>query len=200
MLFRSLDVHSGDDQAELAEDDVHGQLLDLLELQAQQALGGVLHHAGLGGHAHGEPAGHVDADVLAGQGVLQIHGDGHGGQIQELIGLDHRPDEGRAAVDALGAAGGAVLVAAHLTVDDHHPVGGALLVPLDDEHQQGKDDEDDDADQNHAEDTVKHELSSFTSYSSCFSCCPDDAGAGSTSRMSRPARPVTRTVLPVGMG
>ena len=28
-----LDVHSGDDQAELAEDDVLGQLLDLLELQ-----------------------------------------------------------------------------------------------------------------------------------------------------------------------
>ena len=62
-----LDVHSGDDQAELAEDDVLGQLLDLLELQAQQALGGVLHDPRLGGDAHGEAAGDVDADVLAGQ-------------------------------------------------------------------------------------------------------------------------------------
>ncbi len=41
-----LDVHSGDDQAELAEDDVLGQLLDFLELQAEQALGGILHDPG----------------------------------------------------------------------------------------------------------------------------------------------------------
>ena len=140
-----LDVHGGDDQAELAEDDVLGQLLDLLELQAQQALGGVLHDPRLGGDAHGEAAGDVDADVLAGQSVFQIHRDGHGGQIQELIGLDDRPDKGRAAVDALGTAGGAVLVAAHLAVDDHNLVRGALLVALDQEQQQGEDDDDDDA-------------------------------------------------------
>ena len=118
---------------------------DLLELQAQQALGGVLHDPRLGGDAHGEAAGDVDADVLAGQSVFQIHRDGHGGQIQELIGLDDRPDKGRAAVDALGAAGGAVLVAAHLAVDDHNLVRGALLVALDQEQQQGEDDDDDDA-------------------------------------------------------
>lgn len=48
-------------------------------------------------------------------------------------------------MDALGAAGGAVLVAAHLAVDDHNLVRGALLVALDQEQQQGEDDDDDDA-------------------------------------------------------
>ncbi len=68
-----LNVHGGDDQTQLAENNVFGQLLDFLELQAQQALGGVLHNARLCGDAHSEAGGHVDADILAGQGVFQIH-------------------------------------------------------------------------------------------------------------------------------
>ena len=140
-----LNLHGGDNQTHLAENDVLSQLLYLHQLQTQQPLGRVLHGARFGGNADGKPGGHVDADVLAGQGIFQIHADGHGGQIHVLVRLDDGLDERGAAVDAFGAAGGAVLVGADFTVDDHDLVRGALLVALDQEQQQGEDDDDDDA-------------------------------------------------------
>ena len=50
-----LDVHCGDYQTELTEDYILCELLYLDELEAQQALGGVLHDPRLCGDADGEP-------------------------------------------------------------------------------------------------------------------------------------------------
>ena len=153
-----LDVHGGDDQTQLAEDNILGQLLDLLEAQAQQALGGVLHNPGLSGDAYGKAAGDIDADVLAGQGVFQVYRNGQRGQIQELVGLDDRPDKGRAAMNTLGGFGGAVLVAAYFTIDDHDLVRRALLIALDEENQQREDDYDDDTGEYNSKNSVKEHV------------------------------------------
>ena len=74
-----LDVHGGDHQTELTEQDIGRDVLDAVHGEAQQALGGVGHVVRLGGDTHGEAAGDVDADVLLGQGVGEVALDGDGG-------------------------------------------------------------------------------------------------------------------------
>ena len=75
------DVHGGDDQAQLAENDVFGQFLYLLHFEVAQAFGRVFHDRRLGGDADGEDRRHVDADVLPRERALQIHADGKGREV-----------------------------------------------------------------------------------------------------------------------
>ena len=49
-----LDVHGCDDQTELTENDILGELLDLGELESKQTLSSVLHNTGLGGDTDGK--------------------------------------------------------------------------------------------------------------------------------------------------
>ena len=67
--------------------------------------------------------------------------DADGGQVEERIVLEHRPDECGAAVHALGGS-----VAAGFTVDDEDLVGRAALVALQDGRNRDEDDGDDDQD------------------------------------------------------
>ena len=143
-----LNVHGGDDETQLTEDDVFCQLLDLIQPQTEQPLGGVLHHARLHRNAHRETGRHIDTDVLMGQGVCEVDIDGHRGQIQVFIRLDDRPDKRRTAVDTLGGTGRAVLVRADLTVDHQHLVGRAAAIPCQNDEQHGEQEQRDHRDRN----------------------------------------------------
>ena len=124
-----LNVHGSDDQTKLTEDDILGQLLNFGKLQTQEALGGVLHNAGLGGNTYREARGNVNADVLTGKCIFEIHLNGNGRQIQIGVRLKHRNDKLGATVDALCTAVGSVLVFTNRTVNDHDLVRGAFFVP-----------------------------------------------------------------------
>ena len=145
-----LDVHGGDDQAQLAEDDVLGELLDLVHFEVAQPFRRILHDGGLGGDADREDRRNVDADILPREGALQVYRNGQRRQIEVGKRLHERPDERRAAVDTLGAAGVARLIRADFTVDDHDFIGRALFVAgrdhkkQHDEHEHHNDDEYDD--------------------------------------------------------
>ena len=129
VLIDLLDGQGGHGQAQLAEDDFAGHLLDFGRIEPQQAFGGVGHDRRIGADADGERAGHVHADVLQRQGALQRDVDGHRCQAQERAVLDQRPDEGAAAVDALGRH------VADLAVDDEDGVGRAALVARGEENE-----------------------------------------------------------------
>ena len=118
-----LDGHGRDHQTQLAEDDVLREVGDGFLAQAEQAVRRVAHQGLVRADADREHARHVDADVLAAQGVLQVHVQLHRAQGDEPVVLDHRPDERRAAVDA---AAGALF--AGLAVHDHDLVRRAFLV------------------------------------------------------------------------
>ena len=118
-----LDGHGRDHETQLTEDDVLRQVGDGFLTQAEQAVRRVAHQGLVRADADREHARHVDADVLAAQGVLQVHVQLHRAQGDEPVVLDHRPDERRAAVDA---AAGALF--AGLTVDHHDLVRRAFLV------------------------------------------------------------------------
>jgi hypothetical protein len=165
VLVDLLDGEGGDGEAELAEDDFLGHVFDGGRLEAEQALGGVDHDRGLGADADGEGAGDVDTDVLEGEGVLQRDADGHRREAEVGVVLDQRPDERRAAVDALRGA-----VALDLAVDDEDAVGRAAPVQArngddreeEDEHQ--RDGGGGDGSELRGEDgTCVHGLSSFQS-------------------------------------
>ncbi len=122
------DVHGGDDEAQLAEDDVFGEFLYLVHLEVAQAFRRVFHDRGLGGDADGEDGRNVYADVLPRQRALEVDADGQRRQVEVGERLHERPDEGGAAVDALGAARVALAVCPDLTVDDHDLIRRALFV------------------------------------------------------------------------
>ena len=123
------DLHGGDDQTELTENNVLGKLLDLTQTETQQTLRGILHDARLGGNTDRKAGGNVDSDILTGKRVCQVDIDGNRRQVKVLIVLNHRPDKSRAAVNTLGRHTLAVFVIAYLTVDDHDLVRGTLAVP-----------------------------------------------------------------------
>ncbi len=97
-----LDVHGGNHQTQLAEEDIGGDALDAVGAEAQETLGGVGHHLGLGADTHGEAAGNVYADVLLGQGVLEVALNADGLEVEVCIILEDGPDERGTAVDATG--------------------------------------------------------------------------------------------------
>ena len=80
-----LDVHGRDDQTELSEEDIGGDILDIVDRQTEQTLGGVGHAVRLGGDTDGEAARHVHADVLLRKGVGQVALDRDGFEIEEGI-------------------------------------------------------------------------------------------------------------------
>ncbi len=83
----------------------------------------------LGADGHREDAGHVDADVLDGQGALERDLDLDRLQVEEGVVLDQRHDEGRAAVDALRG-----VALAHLAEDHQDAVARAAFVLLEHHH------------------------------------------------------------------
>ena len=97
-----LDLHRRDDQTHLTKDDVLRDLLDLVCFHAEEPFRRVLHNAGFRGDTDGESGRHVYTDILLGQGVPQVYGDGHRREIKVFVCLHHGPDEGRTAVDTLG--------------------------------------------------------------------------------------------------
>ena len=106
-------------------------------LQTKHALGRVLHHPRFGRDADGEGRGRVDAYVLFRERALEIDLDRHGGEIEELIILDDRPDEGGAAVQTMGR-----LAAAHFAVNHEDAIGWAFLVARGEGDQGAEDDND----------------------------------------------------------
>ena len=74
-----------------------------LHAQAEQALGGVFHDAGLGRDADHEGRRGVDADVLLRERALELDVDRDRREVEELVVLDERPDERGAAVVATRA-------------------------------------------------------------------------------------------------
>ena len=122
-----LDVHGGNHQTELTEEDIRCDVLDAVYAQAQQALGGVGHAFRFGGDTHGKAAGNVYADVLLGQGVGEVALNGDGLEVQVGVVLENRPDEGGAAMDTLGRGH-----AAGFTVDNQDFVRGAATIALED--------------------------------------------------------------------
>ena len=132
-----LDVHRRDDDAHLAKDDVFREFSDVLHRETEEPLGGVLHYPGFRGDPHGEGRGRVDADVLLGKGALKFDVDRQGRQVEVLVILDDRPDEGRATVITLRR-----LACADLPVDDEDAVGGTLLVSCGESDEHKKEDRD----------------------------------------------------------
>ena len=65
-----LDVHGGDDQAQLTEDDIFREFLYLVHFEVAQALGRVFHDRRFGGNADREDGRHVDTDILPRQRAL----------------------------------------------------------------------------------------------------------------------------------
>ena len=118
-----LNVHGGDDQTQLTEENIGCYVADVLGAQAEQTLGGVGHAVRLGADTYGKAAGDVNADVLLTQGVGKVALDADRSQVQERIALEHRPDERCASVDTFGRC-----MAAGLTVDYQNLVGGAAFV------------------------------------------------------------------------
>ena len=105
-------------------------LLDVARLEAEQALGGVLHDRRLRADADRERARHVDADVLQRQRALQRDADRQRRELEERVVLDQRPDQRAAAVDAARR-----LPLADLAVDHQDHVRRAALVARREEHQ-----------------------------------------------------------------
>ncbi len=130
VLVDLLDGQRRDGEAQLAEDDFLGHVLDFLGLQTQEPLGSVVHDRLVRADADGERARHVDADVLHRQRVLQRDADRHGRQAHVSVVLDQRPDECATAVDAAGR-----LVTPDLAIDDQDTVGGTPFVPRGQEQQ-----------------------------------------------------------------
>ena len=144
ILVDLLDLHLGDHEAQLAEDDFAGQLLDVRLAHPQEANGSGVHHRGLCVQRHGEGTGHIDADVVGRQRAAQVYLQLHGLQRHVLVRLNHRPDERAAAMERLGG-----LLAPDISVDDQNLVGGAFLVPGSPVHKRAASNDDcgDDADQ-----------------------------------------------------
>ena len=138
------DLHGGDDQTELTEDDVLGKLLNLAQTKTQQTLGGVLHDARLGGDTDRKTGGNIDTDVLTRQGVGQVYVDGNRREVEVLVILDDRPYKSRAAMDTFGRHALAVLVVADFTVDNHDLVGRTFAVPRQDDSKHAEDQQSDD--------------------------------------------------------
>ena len=113
-----LDVHRGDDEAQLTEEDVGGNVLNVVRVLAEQAFGCVGHALRFGGNTDGESAGHIHADVLLTQRVGQVTLDGDGREVEEGVVLKHGPDEGGAAVDTACGADAPLFVATGFTVND----------------------------------------------------------------------------------
>ncbi len=129
-----LDPHGGDHLAELAEDDVAGLLLDFLDAKPQKPDRRVLHGFLIGADGHGEHAGHVDADVLHGQGALEGDFDLDRLQAQKGVILNERQDQARPAVQAARAR----WAAGHLAEYDQNTIAGAALVARHQGHGEGK--------------------------------------------------------------
>ena len=61
----------GDSQAQLADDDFRGHRFDSFMVEVKHADSGIIHDLGRDADSNGKCAGHVDADVLMGQGPFQ---------------------------------------------------------------------------------------------------------------------------------
>ena len=127
-----LDIHGSDDQTELSEEDIGGDVLDVGGMQSEQTLSSIGHDFRLGGDTDSEAAGDVDADILLGQCVGEVALDADGSQVEHFPVLENRPDEGCTAVDASGGGDGTFLVLAGLSVDDEDLVGRTPLVTPED--------------------------------------------------------------------
>ena len=126
ILVDLLDLHLGDHEAQLAEDDFAGQLLDVRLAHPEKTHGGGVHHRGIRIQRHGEGAGHIDADVVGRQRAAQVHLQLYGLKRHELVRLNDRNDESTTTVQSLGR-----LATCDLAVDDKDLVGGAFLIPGD---------------------------------------------------------------------
>src|SRR5919204_5067230 len=107
-----LDLHRRDDLTQLTENDVLCLPFDLLVGEIQEADRRVLTHVGLRADRDREDARHRDADVLERERVLERDVDLDRLEAEIRVLLNHRPDEGAAAGDALRA-----LTAADLSRD-----------------------------------------------------------------------------------
>lgn len=132
-----LNGHRRENHAHLAEDDVLGQFADGLVGESQHAFGGVFHRARLGGDPDREGGGRVDADVLLGQGTSQLDVDRNRDEIEELVVLDHRPDEGGAAMYAPGAQPFADLAVHHQYLVRGAPLEACCEDPQGGQHEEG---------------------------------------------------------------
>ena len=74
----------------------------LLGCLSEESLGGGVHVLGVCADTYGEAAGHVDADILARQGVGQIGINADGGERHVGVVLDYGPYELTATVYAGG--------------------------------------------------------------------------------------------------
>ena len=135
------DRHRRDGYAHLAEDDVLGQIADFVQVQSQQPLGGIFHHAGLGRDADGEGRWRVDADVLLRERPFKLDLDRDRRQVKILVVLGDRHDKGAAAMIALGgeATAGDGRAAADLAINDQDAVGGTAFELHHVDHQRGED-------------------------------------------------------------
>ena len=134
----------GDGQAELADDDLGGHRLDPSMIEIEHAHSGVVHDIRGEADRDGEGAGHVDADVLMGQGSLEGDVDGAGRKVEKGVSLDEGPHEGSSAMVALDG-----FAAAYPSIDDEDFVRGASPVEFGEE-EDGGEDEDQEADEGSA--------------------------------------------------
>ncbi len=155
------DVHGGDDETELTEDNVARQIGYLRERKHSEPLRGILHDRRIGGDPDGEDAGYVDTDILFGKRAFEIDRDRKRRQIHKRVLLEERPHERRAAVDTFGAAVRSVGIGRDFTVDHHDLIGRTGFVAYSDREQDHKDDE-------HDRDDYGNDCRGHVSYSPFF--------------------------------